>query len=231
MATLLNVRDRCYQRADRVNETTRYPNSEVNQYINDSYAELWAILMRHSLLPIEATTTITANGSTSYALPADYFGVKYVFRNEEYPVRLKSHQGYLKPFGISFPDTGAAYSYRTVKRSISGVLSDHIEFVPTPTSDTYTVVYFPTPALLSADSDELIGILGWDEYIVNDVAIKMLARENTEWGHLDVLKNRIMERIERESAMQDSGSPGRIAVVDRRHFIDPADIWWSSRGD
>lgn len=233
MATLLEIRDRCYQRADRINETQRYPNSEVDQYINDSYKELWAILVRHSLIIPEAQDTITADGSSSYDAPSDWFATLTVWRQEgsDQYYRLKRHNGRNRPFGTASTTTGSAYSYRTINESTSGVLSKQIELYPLPQTGTYIHVYVPIPATLALDADSLDSVLGWDEYIVNDVAIKMLLRENSEVGQFMQIKSLVLQRIRDEAEMQEMTEAYNIEDTRTRFTPDPGDYRWARDGD
>ena len=235
MSTLSEIRDRCYQRANRVNATDRFPTTEVDQYINDSYKELWAILAKHSLIRVEAQMTITADGSGSYDLPSDFWSIVQVWRQDsnDFYAPLKRHSVKDRRFGSASSVSGDAYSYRAINESSGGTLTKKIELYPAPTTKTYYVVYIPVPATLVSDSDSFDEVLGWDEYIVNDVAIKMLLRDR-DYDSVRFLKNEkmeIMRRIRDEAEMQELSETSKIENTRRRRPRDPADVWWARDGD
>jgi len=227
MATLSDIRDRVRQRADIENETARYPDSEVNQYINDSYKELFTLLQRYGLVRTEKTQTITADGSTSYAVSSDYFATLKVFYQDGTTlVSLRRHEFKNRPFDFS-GTTGQASSYRVAHNGTSL----NIELVPKPGSGTYLHTYIPVPADLSDDSDTIDSVMGWDEFIVIDAAIKALVKEDSDTSQLMIERERIMARIEAESAMREMAETHSITDTRRRAYDtnDPADTWHGGR--
>lgn len=207
------------QRADIVGETARYPASELDVYINDSRKELFSLLVRYGLVRPEATESITADGSSTYSVGAAWFATLAVFHDAypgKDPVRLDRHTFLDRPMGGASSAVGDARSYRIAEVSGSKV----IELYPRPVSGSYLHSYIPAPTLLVADDDELGGVLDYDEYIVIDVAIKCLRKEQSSTSALQGDKDRIMERIVDEAEAQDMGESHTVTDVRGSHDID-----------
>lgn len=144
--------------------------AETNALINVAYRELYGHLIRHGMHRSESTLTITADGSELYAMNADFWALLTVHQVDDSGRRfeLARHDQHHRP------DTGFnadACTYR--------IIGMDIELSPIPLTGTYEVRYIPVPLTLAADSDEIDGVLGWEEYIVLWVAIKLLQKEGS----------------------------------------------------
>lgn len=181
------MRTRVKQRCDQEYSDSEFvTTAELDQLINTSYAELYGLLIRHSLHRTETVYSITATGAASYALPTDIFAVLGVFRVDGTATKsyMARHDHRKRPdTGV----TGTALTYR--------VIGSSIEFIPVPASGTYEVVYVPTPTTLADDADTLDGVLGWEEYVVVDCAIKILQKEESDATSLQRERERLAARI------------------------------------
>ncbi len=165
-ATLLEMRNRVRERTDTENQSNP-SDTELTQLINTCYQEMYAKLIKHSLHKAESTQSITADGSAAYNLDAGMYSILGVWRvdGSGVPTRLERHDHRL----LTTADiTGPADSYR--------VIGATIEFYPRPSTDTYTIRYVPEPGVLSADGDEIDGVLGWEEYVVVAASIKVMRK-------------------------------------------------------
>lgn len=145
-------------------------NAEANRLINLGYKELYGHLIRHGMHRAESTTTITADGSASYALPATFYALLSVHRVQDgvgYP--LRRHDARTRP--RTEPGAADASTYR--------VIGTTIVFDPLPATGTYEARYVPVPGTLSLDADTMDGVLGWEEYVVLFVASKLLQKEGS----------------------------------------------------
>lgn len=215
--TLSTLRDRVRQRADMENATDFITDSELNTYINSSYKELYGMLLHHDMMRTETNQTITADGSSSYSLPSDYYATVGVFRQEdEYYHRIPRARAQDRPFAGVAP-TGDAIEYRTANNAI--------ELLPHPGSGTYIHAYIPLLTELSADSDTMDGVNGWEEFVVIDAAIKCLMKEESDARHLQIERENLRERIRMEAEARELS--GTHFVVNRRgrRNLDPAEIW------
>lgn len=235
MATLLEIRDKVRQRADIQKETARYPDSELNQYINDSYKKLYGILVRHNLHRDESSQTINADGSATYDLPADHFSTMAIFKEEgDYYRRLRKHGFRDRPHGGTETITGEAVTYRIAR--VAGTKT--VEMFPRPTDGVYIHTYVPILADLSADTDTLDSILAWDEFVVIDAAIKCLRKENSDTTELKRDLAEEFGKITADAAAVELAESIKVERTRRRgrygdgsRHSDSADFRWYRRGD
>jgi hypothetical protein len=222
MATLTQMITRVRQRSN--NEYTNgqfVTDAELTGLINVAYKDLYGTLVEHSLHRAESTDTITATGATSYSLEADLYAVLNVYLVESgRRTRLPRHSDRLKPGTL---DVGTAQSYR--------VRGSSIVFYPTPASGTYEVDYIPVPSDLSAGSDELDGVLGWEEYVVLDVAIKVLRKEGSleEAEALVRDRDRLLSRIEDQANLVEF-SESVVISNNRENYGPDEGAFWPRRG-
>lgn len=211
--TLLSIRTQARQRADQVNSTF-ISDAELNSYINNSYAELYDLLVsRFEGYYVKAPVTFTiASGASTYALPSDFYKLKGVDRllsgNEYYTVQ---------PFNFQERNRRS----RTINRTILGssdiayrILGDTLYIVPDDMAPgTYRIWYIPVYTALTTDGSTLDGINGWEEYVVLDAAIKMMIKEETDVTAMLMLKQQLTGRIEAMARNRDEGRPERISDV------------------
>lgn len=225
MATvsLSTLRTRIKQRTDNEHTGSEFvTDEELTGLINASYADLYGELVVSGLHTAESVYTITATGATSYALPADFYSLLGVFRSENgRKFRLGRHSVRHR---VGTAATGNGSSYR--------VVGSTVELSPTPSSGTYEVLYIPQPAQLAAADDTLDGMLGWEEYVVVDVAIKVLDKGEDDSQHLRMERERILSRIQQQAAAVEATESWTVENVRAGGFGDPdrADGYRGYRG-
>lgn len=217
MATLAQMRTRVRQRTNNEHTNGQFvTDAELNGLINVAYKQLYATLVAHSMHRTESTTTITANGATSYALAADLYSLLNVYRNENgYRYRLERYSDRYKP---GTAETGVASHYR--------VRGSNVILYPTPASGTYEVEYIPVPAELSADIDELDGVLAWEEYVVLDASFRVLHKEGS-------LEEAMLCREERDAMLRRIEDQAEMAEFTESRVIENVDGGspWRDEGD
>lgn len=199
MATRSTIRDMVRQRADIVNDTVRHTDAHLNQYIDDGLKRLQALWLKKGLVKIQRKQSLSIDGSTDYALPADYLatvGVWYV--EGESVSRLQHMDDIERALTVGLAGTTASrYRIFELGEATGNDLTDkRIELYPNPSSGTYIHVYVPF-LTFSADTDVLDDGLGWHEYVVLDAAIKVYHRDNLDASQL------VMEREKLERAIED----------------------------
>ena len=222
MTTRTIIRAKLRERADIESDTVRFPDADLNQYINDSLKKLQARLLKHSLLRDESTHEFTGDGSTNYALPSDYLATIAVFREQSGHVyRLRRHRGADQPFARLL-DTGTDEPgwYRTAR--FNGVKS--IELAPRPTSGTFLHTYVPV-VTLDADTDELDDLLAWDEFIVLDSTVKCRVKDDIPWQDIEALAEKELARII-DDAETLSLNDGYVMTPYGTPWLEPADDVW-----
>ncbi len=229
--TLLELRTRCLERADMVFNSAvaagdRYiTTTELNALINTSYAELYGTLVRYGMHRDEELATVVTDGNVNYQLPADIYSVLAVYRVEGNGTRvyLTRHDHRVRPNQAR--TQAKAHTYR--------VVGANMEFNPVPSSGTYEMLYIPVPGEMTADDDLIDGVLGWEEYVVIDVAIKLKQKEDSDPALLMAERERLLRRIQEEARDEEMSESGQVQLVRRgsAHVIpgcdwDYAPDWW-----
>ena len=187
------------ERADIINDCVRHTDDMLNQYINDSLKRLQAIFLKKGLVKIQRVHEPTVDGSTDYALPDDYLatvGVWYV--ESQGTSRLREMDDIERALQTPLDGTyGSRYRiFELGEKKGDSLTNKRIEFYPNPSSGTYKHVYVPV-LTFSADTDSIDDVLGWHEYVVLDVAVKIYTRDNLDPSTL------VFEREKWEKAIED----------------------------
>lgn len=234
--TLGQVRLYSQQRADRVNSQF-VTTTEWNSYINQSYFELYDLLVTvYEEYYLAPPAIILTNGQVQmYQLPDG----ETSFLNQQ-------AQPYVAPpfYKLWGVDVGLAatpasnawftlrkfdaiqrnqYVYPQINSSILGVFNmayrlagNQIWFIPTPSGNQYIRLwYIPRVATLLQDTDVLDGISGWTEYVITDAAIKALQKEESDVTVLAAQKMMLKQRIEESGMNRDVGQSDTISDVRR----------------
>lgn len=141
---LNTLRDEARQRADQVNSEF-VTDTELNGYLNNSWSELYDILVskyQDDYFLTSTTVTITS-GTSSYSLPTDFYKARGVDLNindnQDTPLQRYT-------FADRTRDSLVRYA-RDVKYRIQ---ADNIVFAPSPSSNTATLWYIPKPRKLQS---------------------------------------------------------------------------------
>lgn len=221
--TLGAVRLAAQQRADMVNSDF-VSRQEWNDYINHSYTELYDILVQvyaddYYMAAPYAFQTDNRNPGL-YPLPADFYKLMGI------DLALGTQPGGSNPNGwftlrkFNFGSRNN-YLYGNVPVSFLGLNGlryrlegNYVEFIPYPAQNqTIRLRYIPRPTTLLADSDILDGISGWDEYVVVDVAIKAMQKEESDVQVLMAQKAALLVRITAAASNRDAGEPECVSDV------------------
>lgn len=214
--SLGQLRLMCKQRADMVNSNF-VSDSEWNLYINQSYFELYDLLVTtYEDYFVQTPYVFTADGtSAQYTLPTDFYklmGVDFgLFNNTNAWAALNkfnfiARNKYIYPQLNANPIGPISLQYRLVGNTLM--------FIPTPSSGQYLRVwYIPKLTELLQDTDILNGISGWSEYVLVDAAIKAMQKEESDVSVLMMQKQALLKRIEQSSMNRDEGQPDTISDV------------------
>lgn len=224
---LSTLRTRVQRAADIEGATARFPNSELNDYINESLAELYDVIRSaYGEDYYRVTYTFQTSGNTaSYNLPSDFLslisvdvplGGNLVLTARPYMENERNLYKFF-PFGAWTLHQPIWYRLTGAVDSTGGGSSPQtISFIPTPTGNyTVNVNYVPTPTTLSADGDTFDGVAGWEQYAVLDAAIKC-ATKNQQWDlaqWLQTQKTAMEERIRKMAPEHDGGQAERVQDV------------------
>lgn len=212
--TLAALRTAVRQRADMENSQF-VTDAELTSYINQSYFELYDLLVQKygdNYYVATPSTFVTDGVSLQYNLPADFYkllGVDLALST--------SSDSYvtLKPFNFTernrynAPNTQSLYGVTNLRYRVNG---SKLMLTPLPTSgQTIQVWYVPTMTQLAADADTMDGVSGWSEYVIVDAAIKCLQKEESDCAVLMAQKQALISRIENAAENRDAGSPATVA--------------------
>jgi hypothetical protein len=213
--TLAELKTQARERADMENSSF-ISDSELTSYINQSYADLYGILVTRyeDYFTIETTSTVTS-GNDTITLPTDFFklrGLDLALDNS------------LNNFTVV---TRADWNNRNQRDSNNSrllrgqfnvsyrIIKDEIKLTPSlSAAGTYRLYYIPiyTPLVDDTDTPETsISNQSWHEYIIVDAAIKMLEKEESNTKHLERQLMKLEERIERAAANRDVHQPETVS--------------------
>jgi len=217
--TLAEIKTQARERADMENSSF-ISDTELLSYVNLSYAELYDLLVsRFEDYYTMDTTLVVASGASSVSLPADFYKLRGVDRS------ISSNDWVAIP---KFNFNNRNNRNTNVSRLMSGqfnvayrIVGNSLHLTPTDTAaGSYRLWYVPTYTKLVDSTDTVDGVNGWEEYIIVDVAIKMLAKEDSSVSHLMQQKQALIDRIESMAQNRDIDQPETISDVSALSF-DP----------
>lgn len=224
--TLGQLRLMAQQRADRVNSKF-VTKAEWNSYINQSYFELYDLLIQkygddyYVANPIQFTT----DGSAQYALPngINYSGALPMYKLLGVDLGISPvTNAWLTLKRYNFISRNR-YVYPQITTNLLGIgsmryrlVGNNLSFIPTPSAgQTIRMWYIPRMTTLLKDTDQVDGVSGWTEYIIIDAAIKALQKEESDVSVLAAQKMMMIDRINAAAENRDAGEPETISSTRR----------------
>ena len=239
--TLAQLRTAVRQRADQVNSAF-ISDSELNSYINQSYFELYDLLVQkygdnyYVADPVQITTDGDAQ---QYALPngTNFDGADPFYKLLGVDLQLANQNDSfvtIRPFNFSdrnryaVPNFQSFYGVTNLRYRLNG---DNIWFTPIPASgQVIQIWYVPRMTTLASDSDTADGISGWTEYIIVDAAIKCMAKEESDPSVFMAQKQALILRIEAAAENRDAANPATVADTQYSDFSWPTGSGSTSGG-
>lgn len=220
---LSEIRTAAKQRADMVNASF-VSDAEWNSYINQSYFELYDVLVQAygEDYFVTTNTSIVTDGLT------DLFNL---------PVSgSPSQQVVYKLLGVDVQVAGTAGAangtylplrkFTFAERNMPGIASapraqmryrlngNKLWLTPLPAAgQTIRLWYVPRLAYLSSDASIADGVSGWLEYVICDAAIKALQKEESDVSVLFAQKQALLARIQAAAVNRDAGEAPVTADV------------------
>lgn len=230
--TLAELRLRAQQASDMVNTNEAnatsgfITKSEWNYLINGSYAELYDILVGKFEDYYSDSSVVTVTSGNTIPLPATFYKLRGLDRSDS-----GSNGTYytLKPFQFEQRNVrNDRNMYQGVWPDIRyRILGSNIILTPEDQANgTYKIWFVPKVTTLSADTDTIDGVNGWEEYIVVDAAIKALRKEETDVSVHMAQKQMLLARIEAMAANRDVGSCDRVTDVNSSGVDQPLLFRW-----
>ena len=215
LATIMNsVRNRAEIR------DTFVTDSELQDYINDSCAALFDLLIVHEPMRFISRKDITiVAGTDMYSLPSDFYQLIGV----DMAGALPTSDGYAVMNRFQWSERHDFFLVSNKWNTRYNIQNGKIVLFPSPQfSGSMRIEYTPTSKAVfqyASSTDTVDMVNGWNEWIVLDVCIKCLLKEESEVGGYLMQQKRVEERIT-SNAELDHTEP--LCVVDKyRRSLDP----------
>lgn len=206
--TLAQLRIRARSRANMENSDF-VSDTELNQFINDSLAELDDLLIASFGNDYRVSTTsptTTVSGTSSYALPSDFYKLLGVDARTSGDVWHA-----LRPFNFNERNRDAeSIDLHATRYRLSG---SNIIFTPDPNVFSYRLWYVPVFTPLALDVSTYSDTNGFVEYAVVDAAIKCMEKEESDTTDLKSDKSALKRRIEEMAQNRDAGQPSSVSDI------------------
>lgn len=225
---------RCRQRADRLNsDFITLP--ELNSYINQSMFELYDLLIDVYEDYFKAPAAIfysTGGNQQLYPVPDGIltfldqnlqpFVARPIYKLLGLDLGLNTgNNGWVTVNKYNYLDRNKFF-YPTPGSTIYGAfevlyrwMGKYLELIPTPSANQpFRIQYIPRLQSLLQPTDLTdTSISGWLEYVITDVAIKILQKEESDVSVLMAQKMQLKGRIEESANNRDAGRPDTITDV------------------
>ena len=217
LVTLAELRDEARRRADMVGDNGFISDDVLTSWINKSIATLYDIILtteQGEVFQINSPI-LTQVGDNAYLLRADFYKLVSVhsYIGGEY---YRATKGQTDEFATLRSHPPSEYEPRYFIKFDAATGDKHLQVFPAPNPDYLAVVYIPYAPVLSDDDDTWDGFNGWEEWVILDVAIKMLDKEESDSTALRASKEAEERLIKAHSAHFDAGMPMTIKRV--RHL-------------
>lgn len=233
--TLAQLRTAAQQRADQVNSSF-CSDDEIRDYINQSLAELHGMVVQaygEDYFVTETSLSYAAN-AISASLPSGCFKVRGVAAlvSEGTPNRYVTlrQYNYNERYVWTSPGVGqgiVSNQWSNIRYRAEGGL---LKITPPPTAaTTLLLAWIPevTELVLDADTTSVNDSLnGWLEYVVVDTAIKMKDKQESDTSVLERQREKLVRRIEAETANRDAGDAETIRDVGATGNGSWIEGWW-----
>lgn len=224
--SLLNLRNDVIDRANIESATgvsnAMFSTAMLNEYINQSAARLYNKLVkaRGQEYFVASAPLATSNGVDTYAIDATFFellGIDVTIGGETYacvPFTFLERNKY-KTVGTWSAEYPIFYRLQ----------GQNVKFIPTPTGVFQCMVWFvPVSPRMVGDGDTIDGINGWEEWVVCDVASKILRKQGLDASDHIGAREDLNQEIEAMAHARDAGNPERVTDVD-----EAGQRWWRRR--
>lgn len=209
-------------------------DAEFTNWINISSYELFDELITHygdDYFLADPFVIITDGVNQFYALPNDFYKLVGV------DLSVNASQGqWINVPKFNFADrnryTQVAVTGPTYRQVMTYRLAGSTLWLnPLPQAgQTLQIWYIPRDTNMVADTDVFDGISGWEEYVIVDVSIKALQKEESDVSALMAQKQAILTRIAQVAGNRDAANPSTVVDSQRANggeFLPGLGYWGS----
>ena len=189
LVTVADLKIQALDRAD-MRYSSYIGDDELTSMINASAQELYDILTGvYEDYYFQETAFSLANGASTFTLPADFYKLRGVDEviNSQFRVTVKPYE----------------WIERNMYIQPNGFRSLLLSWIPKMTQ-------------LTTDTDTFDGINGFEQYIITDVARKMLMKEESDVQAFLIELSQIKQRINDIAQNRNAGDSTRIGDVYRQ---------------
>ena len=222
--TLANLNTRAYDLAgipEPANETAGYiTKPQMRRFLNEGIGLYYRTLVSCSPDWVERDHPVTVvAGTATYSLPSDFWKVRSVgvaYHGRIIPMRrYMSSERYQLQISSQIPD----WRYRIVDSGIRLTGEVQFQIRPEPQAGaTVTVFYIPNAPKLNTDgtddTEQLDGVVGWDEVIVMHATIKVKEKQEEDVADLQGDLAVLLGEINVDATDRDEGEPKRVRDVE-----------------
>lgn len=228
-------------KAEAKNRTDLYYSSNIseqewNTYISNSYKWLYNLILQKFgndyfiALPYTYTTSGAIDADTqvqTFPLPNDFYKLMRVeiALNPSDPnswITLRKFEA-IQANLWNFPNVYTFYGITNLRYRLWG---GNLQIVPIATAgQTIRIWYSPRPDQLILDTDIVDGFADYEELIVVDACIKVLAKQEQDISIYAAQKALMLSQIEEAAENRDVGSPETVSDSRRANFS------WGSADD
>lgn len=213
--TLGLIRQQAQELADMVNSNF-ITTPEWNSYINQSYKELYDILVQkfgndYFIAPPYSYTTV--QNQIQYPLPTDFYklmGVEVQLNagNPNSWLTMKKFE-FIDRNKYSYPNVYSFYGVSNLRYRLNG---NNLMIMPlNQAGQTIRIWYTPRARQLTNDGSIVDGVSGWEEYIIADVCIKAWNKQESDVSVFAAQKMALLKRIEEAAEARDVGEAERVS--------------------
>jgi hypothetical protein len=227
--TVGNVILECQQRCNKENSLF-YTQQELASMVSQSYKAMYDKIVTaygDDYFVQTPYTYTTGQNQQLYPLPSDFYKLMLceVALNPQDPnsyVTLKQFN-FIQKNLYNYPNQYTMYGITNLRYRLNG---SNLMIVPqTQGGQTLRIWYVPRPSQLINLTDTLDGVSGWEEYIVADVCIKMLAKEESDVSIFIAQLAQMEKRLDELAKNRNLGEPQTVSDSKYRNFAwgDPGD--------
>lgn len=230
--TLLQLRTLCKQESDMVNSSF-ISDAEWNSYINQSYFELYDLMVqKYGDDYFSEQYNFTTDGTSYlYPLPADFYkllGLDLSLSGSDDSFVTIRRFNFADRNRYAVPNFQSFYGVTNMRYRLN---ANDLWITPVPSGgQQMRLWYVPRLATLTADGDTVDGISGWTEYIIVDAAMKAMAKEESDVSVLMARKAGLIQRIEAAAENRDAANPMTVADNQSSQFWNPSGMGGNGSG-
>lgn len=221
---LQTLRTRVRYRAN-MEDSEFVTDTELNTFINESYAELYDLLVSKFedwYVGDPTEITMTSGDAGKKALASDFYKLRGVDQ------QLGGRWREVHPFNFNERNRqGTAERLNGFLTTVRyRVVGSDLRFSPVDLAvGTFRYWYVPLATEMSGDTDTMDGVNGWEQYVIVDAARKCLLKEESDTSELERELAKLTNRIEVMAQNRDAGNPQQVEDIHEDDYDYPHYRW------